>query len=202
MTQTDGEICHVPGLEESILWKWLYHPKAIYRFNAIPIKFPMEFFTDLEPKNLRFVWKYKRPQIAKAILRKENGETSKAETSFCCRVKAMVFPVVVYQYKSWTIKKSECQRIDTFKLWCWRRLLRVPWTVRSNQSILKEISSEYIGRTDAEAPILWPPDAKSELTGKDPNAGKNWGQEEKGVTEDEMVGWPHWCTWLWANTGR
>ena len=51
--------------------------------------------------------------------------------------------------------------------------MRVPWTVRSNQSILKEISSEYIGRTDAEAPILWPPDAKSELTGKDPNAGKN-----------------------------
>jgi len=118
-------------------------PKAIYRFNAIPIKFPMEFFTDLEQKNLRFVWKYKRPQIAKAILRKENGETSKAETSFCCRVKAMVFPVVVYQYKSWTIKKSECQRTDAFKLRCWRRLLRVPWTVRSNQSILKEINSQY-----------------------------------------------------------
>ena len=59
-------------------------------------------------------------------------------------VKAMAFPVVMYGYESWTIKKAECQRIDAFELWCWRRLLRVPWTVRrSNQSILKEISPEY-----------------------------------------------------------
>ena len=75
-------------------------------------------------------------------------------------VKAMVFPVVMYGCESWTVKKAECQRIDAFKLWYWRRLLRVPWTARrSNQSILKEI----IGRTDAEAetPILWPPHAKS-----------------------------------------
>ena len=73
-------------------------------------------------------------------------------------VKAMVFPVVMYGCESWTLKKAECQRIDAFELWCWRRLLRIPWTARrSNQSILKEI-----GRTDAEAetPILWPPDAK------------------------------------------
>jgi len=61
-----------------------------------------------------------------------------------CLVKAMVFPVVIYGFKSWTIKKAECQRIDAFKLWCWRRLLRVPWTARrSNKSTLKEISSEY-----------------------------------------------------------
>ena len=61
-----------------------------------------------------------------------------------CLVKAMVFPVVVYGCESWTIKKAECQRIDAFELWCWKRLLRVPWTVRrSNQSILKEISPEY-----------------------------------------------------------
>ena len=61
-----------------------------------------------------------------------------------CLVKAMVFPVVRYRCESWTIKKAEHQRIDAFKLWCWRRLLRVPWTARgSNQSILKEISSEY-----------------------------------------------------------
>ena len=61
-----------------------------------------------------------------------------------CLVKAMVFPVVMYEYESWTIKKAECQRIDAFELWCWRRLLRVPWTTRrSNQSILKEISPEY-----------------------------------------------------------
>ena len=61
-----------------------------------------------------------------------------------CLVKAMVFPVVMYGCESWTIKKAECQRIDGFELWCWRRLLRVPWTIwRSNQSILKEISPEY-----------------------------------------------------------
>ena len=59
-------------------------------------------------------------------------------------VKAMVFPVVIYEYESWTIKKAECQRTDAFELWCWRRLLRVPWTARrSNQSILKEIGPEY-----------------------------------------------------------
>ena len=76
-------------------------------------------------------------------------------------VKVMVFPVVMYGCESWTVKKAECQRTDAFELWCWRRLLRVPWTARrSNQSILKEISPEYsIGRTDSEAetPILWPP---------------------------------------------
>ena len=104
-------------------------------------------------------------------------------------VKAMVFPVVMYRCESWTIKKTECWRIETLKLRCWRRLLRVPQTVRIwNQSFLKEI---FIGRTDteAEAPILWPPDEKSWLTGKDPEAEKDWKQEEKGTTEDEMVGW-------------
>ena len=76
-------------------------------------------------------------------------------------VKAMVFPVVMYGCESWTIKKVECWRIDTFELWYWRRLLRVPWTTRrSNQSILKEINQSwiFIGRTDAESetPVLWP----------------------------------------------
>ena len=61
-----------------------------------------------------------------------------------CLVKAMVFPIVMYGCENWTIREVECRRIDTFELWCWRRLLRAPWTVsRSNQSILKEISSEY-----------------------------------------------------------
>ena len=80
------------------------------------------------------------------------------------QVKAMVFPVVMYGCESWSIKKAEHQRIDAFKLWCWRRLLRVPWTARrSNQSILKEISSEYsLGRhAEVETPILWPPDEKN-----------------------------------------
>ena len=79
-------------------------------------------------------------------------------------VKAMVFPVVMYGCKSWTMKKAEHQRIDAFELWCWRRLLRVPWTARrSNQSILTDQSWVFIGRTDAEAetPVLWPPHAKS-----------------------------------------
>ena len=119
-------------------------------------------------------------------------------------VKAMVFPVVTYGCESWTIKKAECRRIDAFEQWCWRRLLRVPWTARrSNQSILKEISPECSFRTgtwifnvhwtdaEAETPILWPPDAKNWLIWKDPDAGKGWGQEEKGTTEDEMVGWHH-----------
>ena len=102
-------------------------------------------------------------------------------------VKAMVLLVVMYGCESWTVKKAECWGINAFELWCWRRLLRVPWTARrSNQSILKEISPE------AETPILWLPDAKSWLIGKDPDARKDWRREEKGTTEDEMVGWHHW----------
>ena len=110
-------------------------------------------------------------------------------------VKAMVFPVVMYGCESWTIKKVEHQRTDAFELWCWKRLLRVPWTAkRSNQSILKEISPECSLEgliLKLKIPILWPSDAKSWLTGKDPDAGKDWGQEEKGTTEDVMVGWHH-----------
>ena len=111
-------------------------------------------------------------------------------------VKAMVFSVVVYGCESWTIKKAEHWRIDAFELWCWRRLLRVPWTARrSNQSILKEIRPEYslevlmpklklqyFGR------LMWRTDSlRKTLMG-----GKDWRQEEKGTTEDEMVGWHQW----------
>ena len=107
-------------------------------------------------------------------------------------VKAMVFPVVMYGCESWTIKKAEHQRIDAFELWCWRRLLGAPWTARrSNQSILREISPGCSLRFQAETSILWPPDAKIWLIWKDPDAGKDWGQEEKGTTEDKMVGWHH-----------
>ena len=103
-------------------------------------------------------------------------------------VKAMVFLVVMYGYESWTIKKAEHRRIDAFELWCWRRLLRVPWTARRfNQSILKEISPEYSLEGLMLKLKLWPPDVKSWLIWKDPDAGKDWGQEEKGTTEDEMV---------------
>ena len=105
-------------------------------------------------------------------------------------VKAMVFPVVMYGCESWTMKEAERWRIDVFELWCWRRPLSPldckeinPLSPKRNQSWI------FIGRTDAEAeaPILWPPHAKSRLIGKEPDAGKNWGQEEKGTTEDEMV---------------
>ena len=116
-------------------------------------------------------------------------------------VKAMVFPVIMYGCESWTIKKAEHQRIDAFALWCWRRLLRVPWTAgRSNQSILKEISPEYSFRECRwfiqrcwrwRSNKLWPPDSKNWLIGKDPDAGKDGRWEEKGTTEDEMVGWHH-----------
>ena len=110
-------------------------------------------------------------------------------------IKAMVFPVVMYGCESWTIKKAECRSIDAFELWCWRRLLRVPWTARrSNQSILKAVSPEYsleglmlklklqyfghlMQRTDSFQKTL--------------KLGKIEGWEEKGMTEDEMVGWHH-----------
>ena len=110
-------------------------------------------------------------------------------------VKAMVFPVVMYGCESWTVKKTEHQRIDAFELWCWRRLLRVPWTARrSNQSILKEISPDhsveglmlhlklrYFGH------LMWRADSLEKTL----MLGKDWGHEEKGTTEDEMAGWHH-----------
>jgi len=111
-----------------------------------------------------------------------------------CLFKAMVFPVVMYGCESWAVKKAERWRIDAFELWCWRRLFRVHWTARrSNQSILKEVSPgcslerlmlklklQYFGY------LMWRIDS-----GKDPDSGRDWGQEEKGMTEDEVAGWHH-----------
>ena len=101
----------------------------------------------------------------------------------------------MYGCKSWTIKKGEHQRIDSFELCCWRRLLRVPRAARrSNQSILKEISPEYSLEglmLKLKALIFWPPDIKKWLTVKDPDAGKVWRQEEKGTIENEIIGWHH-----------
>ena len=111
-----------------------------------------------------------------------------------CIIKAMVFLVVMYGCESWTIKKAEHWKIDAFELCCWRRLeSSLDWKEiqpvhpKGNQSWI------FIGRTDAEAetPILWPADVKNSLIGKDPDTGKDWRQEEKGMTEDEMVGWHH-----------
>ena len=110
-------------------------------------------------------------------------------------VKAMVFPVVLYGCESWTMKKAERRRIDAFELRCWRRLFRVPWTAkRWNQSILKEISSwcSLEGLLLKLKLILWPPHAKSWLIGKDSDARRDWGWEDKGKTEDEMAGWHYW----------
>ena len=106
-------------------------------------------------------------------------------------VKAMIFPVVMYRCESCTIKKAKHQRICAFELWCWRRLLRVPLTARrSKQSMLKEINPKLslIGRTDveAEAPVLWPPDAKRWLIGKDLDSGKIKG---KGRREWHRMKW-------------
>ena len=110
-------------------------------------------------------------------------------------VKAMVFPVVMYGCESWTINKAECWRIDAFELWSWRRLLRVPWTARrSSQSILGEISPgcSLEGLMLRMKLQYRPPDGKSWLIWKDPDAGKYWRQEGQGTMEDEMIGWHHW----------
>ena len=110
-------------------------------------------------------------------------------------VKAMVFPVVMHGCESWSVRKAERRKNDAFELWCWRRLLRAPWTPRrSNQSILNEISPgcsleglmlklklQYFGHFMRRADSF----------GKDSDAGRDWGQEEKGMTEDKMVGWHH-----------
>ena len=96
--------------------------------------------------------------------------------------------------ESWTTKKAERQRIDASELWCWRRLKR-PFDCKEMKSVNPKGNQSWIltGRTDAEAeaPLFWLPDVKSWLTGKDPDAGEDWRQEEKGTTEEEMVSWHH-----------
>ena len=112
-----------------------------------------------------------------------------------CLVKAMVFPVVMSIYESWTVEKAEHQRIDAFELWCWRRLLRVPWTARrSNQSILLKESSPGISlkgmmlklKLQDFGHLMQRVDSLEKT-----DAGRDWGQEEKGTTEDEMAEWHH-----------
>ena len=103
----------------------------------------------------------------------------------------MVFPVVMYECESWTVKTAECQRIDAFEVWCWRRLLRVPQTARrSNQEIspgcclkglMLKLKLQYFAHLMRRVDSLG-----------DSDAGRDWGQEEKGMTEDEMAGWHHW----------
>ena len=106
--------------------------------------------------------------------------------------KTMAFPVVEYGCESWTIKKAECWRIDAFELWCWRRL-ESPFNCKEIEPVHPKGNQPWIliERAEAEAPILWPPDVKNWLLRKDPDTGKDWRQEEKGITENEMIGWHH-----------
>ena len=122
-----------------------------------------------------------------------------------CLVKAMVFPVVMYGCESWTIKKAEYQRVDAFELWCWRRLLRVPWTARSNQSIPKEINPEYSLeglmlklKLQYFGHLMWRTDSLE----------KTWCWERlKAGGEGDNTGWHGWMasltwwTWHWASSG-
>ena len=122
-------------------------------------------------------------------------------------VKAMVFPVDMYGCESWTIKKAECQRIDVFELWCWRRLLRVPWDFKEIQPVHPkgDQSWVFIGRSnvEGETPVLWPPDAKSWLNLKRPWCWEGWGAGGEG----DDRGWDGWMasltqwTWVWVNSG-
>ena len=109
-------------------------------------------------------------------------------------VKAVVFPVVMYGCKSWTVKKAERRGIDAFELRCWRRL-ESPLDCKEIQPVHSEGDQpwDFFGRNDAKAEtsVLWPPHAKSGLIGKDSDAGRDWGQEEKETIEDEMAGWHH-----------
>ena len=112
-------------------------------------------------------------------------------------VNAMVFPVVMNGCESWTVKKAEHRRIDAFELWCWRRFLRVPWTARriqpvhpnkispgcSLEGLMLKLKLQYFGH------LMWRVDSLEKTL-----AGRDWGQEEKGTTEDEMAGWHHWLT--------
>ena len=110
-------------------------------------------------------------------------------------VKAMVFLVVMYRCESWTVKKAECQKIDAFKLWCWKRLLRVPWIARSNQSILKEIYTEYSLEglmLNLKLQYCGHLKRRAHSLGKTLMLGKTEGRRMMGVmTENELVGWYH-----------
>ena len=107
-------------------------------------------------------------------------------------VKAMVFPIVIYGCETRIIKKADRRRIDAFELWCWRTL-ESPLNSKEIKAVNPKGNQPwiFIGKADAEVPILWPPDVKSWFTGKDPDAEKDWGQQEKGTTQDEVVGWLH-----------
>ena len=136
-------------------------------------------------------WKksYDKPKLY--FQKQRHNFADKGDTLFD-KVKAMVFPVVMYRFESWTIKKAEHQRTDAFENRGAGETLEIPLDSKEIQPVNPKGNQpwRFPGRTDAKAktPILWLPGVKSWLFGKDPNAGKDWGQEEKRVTEDKMVG--------------
>ena len=146
----------------------------------------------LKPWNLKTLalWKKSYNQTRQHIKKQRHYFANKGPS-----IKGMVFLVVMYGCESLTIKKAEHQRIEAFELWCWRRLLWVPLDCKEIQPVCPKGSQPwiFIERTDAEAetPILWPTEAKNWLIWKDLDAGKDW-RQEKGTTEDKMVGWHHW----------
>ena len=126
-------------------------------------------------------------------------------------VKAMLFPVVMYGWESWTVKEAECWRIDAFQLWCWRRLLRVPWAGEEIQPVHPKGDQSWIftGRTDGEAevPTLWPPDAKNWLTGKDLMLGNIESRRRRGrqrirwldgIIDLMDMSWASSRSWWWT----
>ena len=134
-------------------------------------------------------WKKSYDQPRQSLLLKSNDIASLTKV---CLVKAMIFLVIMYGCESWTIKSW------VLKNWCFltvvlEKILESPLDYKEIQPVnpIGNRSWIFIGTTDAEAPILWPPDAKSWLIGKDPDAGKDWRQEKKGMTEDKMAGWHH-----------
>ena len=122
-------------------------------------------------------------------------ERNKFSSTLSFKLALWIMIIEGYQCASWTIKKVEHQRIDAFELWCWRKL-ESPLDCKEIQPVHPKGNQSwvFIGRTDVETetPILGPLDAKNWLIWKDPDVGRDWGQEEKGTTEDEMVGWHHW----------
>ena len=169
-------------------------PITSWQIDRKTVEIVAEFRWWLQPWNKKMLTPWKKVMTNLDSILKGRDITLPTNV---CLVKAMIFLVLMYGCESWTIKKAERQRIDAFKLWCWRRL-KSPLDCKKIQLVQSkgDQSWVFIGGTDAEAetPILWPPDAKSWLIWKDPDAGKDWRQEEKGMTEDEMVGWHHWLS--------
>ena len=174
--------CQLPWLK---FWSWLNRMQSSTLFSWVP-KLTADSDCSYEIKRCLLLGRKAMTNLGSVLKSRDITLPTKV-----CIVKAMLFPVVMYEYESWTIKKPESQRIDAFKLWFLEKTSEnhlgtkeiKPVHPKGNQPWL------FIGRTDAEAeaPILWPPDLKNWLLEKDPDAGKDW-RQEKGMTEDEMVG--------------